>query len=75
MSKHNNSLSPSSHAKCRCGRMATIIEWKMGIGVFGFYECADCSFRNYSKPLTSEEYYRSMGVNITLTTEIVSVSK
>ncbi len=44
MSKHNNSLSPSSHARCKCGRHATIGEWKAGIG-FNGYTCPDCTYR------------------------------
>lgn len=35
----------------------TLGEEKAGVGVFG-YECPDCSHRKYSKPLTSEEYYK-----------------
>ena len=64
MSKHNNNLMPSSHARCNCGRNATIGEWQQGIGIGGGYECPDCIHRKYSKPLTSEEYYRSMGVEV-----------
>ncbi|GIV43945.1 MAG: hypothetical protein KatS3mg035_1068 [Bacteroidia bacterium] len=62
MSKHNNNNNPSSHARCKCGRYATIGEWKAGIGLKGIYECPDCVRRKYAKPLTSEEYLRSMGI-------------
>jgi len=48
---------PSSHARCKCGRHATIGEWKAGIGLTGSYECPDCKHRQYSKPLTAAEYY------------------
>lgn len=46
MSKHNNNLSPSLHARCKCGRYATIGEWKAGIGVAfpGSYKCPDCTY-------------------------------
>jgi hypothetical protein len=54
---------PSSHARCRCGRHATIGEWKAGIGLFGAYECPDCVSRRI-KPITREEYYKSIGVPI-----------
>jgi len=64
MSKHNNNLMPSSHARCNCGRYATIGEWQAGIGLHGSYECPDCKHRRYAKPLTSEEYYKSMGVEV-----------
>jgi hypothetical protein len=59
MSKHNNSLSSSSKAKCKCGRYMTIGEEKAGMGVFS-YECPDCFHRRYSKPLTREEYYEQI---------------
>lgn len=62
MSKHNNNLNPSSHARCSCGRYATIGEWQAGIGLTGSYQCPDCIHRKYAKPLTSEEYPKSMGV-------------
>ena len=58
MSKHNNSSMPSSHARCSCGRYATIGEWQARIGIVGTYTCPDCLHRQYSKPLTSEEYYK-----------------
>jgi len=58
MSNRNN-LSPSSHAKCSCGRMSTIGEWKSGIGITGGYKCPDCIYR---KPLTREEYYKSFNM-------------
>lgn len=56
MSKHNNNLGKSLSRRCRCGRYMTIGEEQAGIGVLG-YECPDCSFRRYAKPLTSAEYY------------------
>lgn len=56
MSKHNNNILPSSHARCKCGRYATIGEYKAGIGHIG-YTCPDCNHRQYSKPLTRKEYY------------------
>ena len=59
MSKHNNNLNPSSHARCSCGRYATIGEWKAGIGFNGRYKCPDCI--NH-KPLTTEQYLKAMGV-------------
>jgi hypothetical protein len=59
MSKHNNNLNPSSHAKCSCGRYATIGEWKAGIGLTGVYKCPDCI---YHKLPTTEQYLKSMGV-------------
>lgn len=49
MSKHNNNLKPSSHAKCRCGRRATIGEWKAGIGLTGVYTCPDCTYYENKK--------------------------
>lgn len=49
MSKHNNSLMPSSHARCKCGRYATIGEWKAGIGLTGSYTCPDCLHYEYNK--------------------------
>lgn len=56
MSKHNNSTSPSSYRRCKCGRYMSIAEYYAGIGVFS-YECPNCSYRRYAKPLTREEYY------------------
>jgi hypothetical protein len=56
MSKHNNNTMPSSHAKCRCGRYATIGECKSHIG-FNGYTCPDCKHRQYSQSLTSTEFY------------------
>jgi len=56
MSKHNNSLSPSSSARCRCGRHITIGEEHGGVSTVN-YECPDCMHRRYSKPLSREEYY------------------
>ena len=58
MSKHNNNSMPSSHARCRCGRYATIGEWQAGIGIAGSYTCPDCLHRQYAKPLSREEYYK-----------------
>lgn len=49
MSKHNNNLNPSSHARCKCDRYATIGEWKAGIGLVGTYTCPDCLYIEYSK--------------------------
>jgi hypothetical protein len=66
MSKHNNNLMPSSHARCKCGRYATIGEWKAGIGITGSYDCPDCKHREfektYGKSLTSEEYYKQFNI-------------
>ncbi len=57
MSKsNNNNLLPSSKRRCSCGRYISIGEDTAGIGVLS-YTCPSCSFRPYSKPLTSEEYY------------------
>ena len=56
MSKHNNSLNPSSSGRCECGRSMTIGEEHGGVNRIG-YECPDCLHRKYSKPLTSEEFY------------------
>lgn len=56
MSKHNNNLSPSSKARCKCGRSMSIGEDQAGVNHNG-YECPDCLHRRYSKPLTREEYY------------------
>ena len=56
MSKHNNNIRPSLHARCKCGRYATIGEWKAGITQIG-YICPECWHRQYAKPLTREEYY------------------
>ncbi len=53
----NNNLKPSLSRKCKCGRYITILEEKMGIGLFN-YQCPDCFHRQYSKPLTREEYYQ-----------------
>lgn len=50
MNKHNNNLGISMHAKCKCGRYATIGEWQAGIGFIGSYECPDCLYKKYSKP-------------------------
>ena len=55
---------PSSHARCRCGRHATIGEWQAGIGLTGGYECPDCIHRKYSKPISREDYYRSFGIEV-----------
>lgn len=41
----NNNLKESSHARCNCGRYATIGEWKAGIGLDGLYTCPDCLYR------------------------------
>jgi hypothetical protein len=49
MSKDNNNLMPSSHARCKCGRYATIGEWQAGIGLTGSYNCPDCQHRQYWK--------------------------
>lgn len=62
MSKHNNSLGKSTHARCRCGRSATIEEWQAGIGIVFFYECPDCYSRRYSTPINRDDYYRMMGI-------------
>lgn len=61
MSKHNNSLSASMHAKCNCGRYATIGEWKAGIPGIGSYKCPDC-MSHERNPVTAEQYYKSMGI-------------
>lgn len=61
MSKHNNSLSPSLSARCRCGRYMTLGEEHSGVRAVG-YECPDCKHRRYAKPLTSEEYYAQFGL-------------
>jgi DNA-directed RNA polymerase subunit RPC12/RpoP len=37
------------HARCKCGRYATIGEWKAGIGTLGYYECPDCSHHRIMK--------------------------
>jgi hypothetical protein len=59
MSKHNNNLNPSSHARCSCGRLASIGEWQAGIGIVGRYVCPDCANpRRTARLLTSEEYYK-----------------
>lgn len=57
MSKHNNNLGPSSRRRCRCGRNMTLGEDAAGLGLFS-YECPDCFHRRWTKPLTSEEYYK-----------------
>ena len=57
MSKHNNNLNKSATRKCNCGRYMTITEEKNGIGIFN-YVCPECFHRRYSKPLTSDEYYK-----------------
>jgi hypothetical protein len=49
MSKHNNSLNPSSHARCACGRYATIGEWKAGIRLTGSYTCPDCIYQQFKE--------------------------
>lgn len=61
MSKHNNSLNPSSHTRCKCGRQATIGEWKAGIGFIN-YICPDCTYR---KQISREQYYGSFGIKVT----------
>jgi len=42
------------HARCYCGRYATIGEWKAGIGLTGRYRCPDCTHQdflnNYDRP-------------------------
>lgn len=48
MSKHNNSLSPSSSRRCKCGRYITLGEEKAGIGVFG-YTCPNCTQHEFTK--------------------------
>jgi len=53
----NNNLKPSLRRRCNCGRYISIGEDKAGIGVFS-YECPDCLYIRYSKPLTREEYYQ-----------------
>lgn len=67
MSKHTNNLSPSSHARCKCGRYATIGEAKARIGLTGCYTCPDCSHhdfqKRYGKLKSSADYYRSFGIN------------
>jgi hypothetical protein len=62
MSKHNNNLARSSHARCKCGRNASIGEWQAGIGFHGVYMCPDCTHRQFARPLTSEEYLKSLGI-------------
>lgn len=62
--KHNNSLGCSSHAKCKCGRYASIGEWKAGMGLNGVYTCPDCWHREHSKPITAEEFYRRFDLPI-----------
>lgn len=62
MSKHNNNLSPSSRAVCKCGRRMTIGEEHMKISVMG-YECPDCFNRRYAKSLTREEYYKQFNLD------------
>jgi len=61
MSFHNNNLNNSSHARCACGRYATIGEWKAGIGLIGKYECPDC-LHHRLRPLTRQQYYNSFGI-------------
>lgn len=63
MKHQNNNLSASSHAKCKCGRYATIGEWKAGIGFIGQYKCPDCT-HNERFPMTREQHYKGMGVKI-----------
>jgi len=50
----NNNLNSSCHARCKCGRYATIGEWKAKIGLFGLYTCPDCKHQEFVK------YYRKM---------------
>jgi len=45
----NNNLNSSSHAKCYCGRYASIGEWKASIGFYGDYKCPDCLSRELEK--------------------------
>ena len=59
MSTKNNNLNASASAKCKCGRYITIGEDNNRL-IVGYYLCADCHYREYAKPLTSEEYYEQM---------------
>lgn len=63
----NNNLHPCLDRMCKCGKYISIGESKAGIGLFN-YVCPDCTHILYSKPLTSEEYYKSMGVTNQLLT-------
>ena len=47
MKHQNNNLKPSSHARCKCGRDATIGEYNMGIGLNGIYSCPECKDKYY----------------------------
>jgi hypothetical protein len=59
MSKHNNSLGLSSHARCSCGRHATIGEWQAGVGLFSYYKCPDCLNQHLTqRSLSSEQWYK-----------------
>ena len=53
----NNNLKASSKRRCKCGRYMSLGEEKAGIGTIA-YKCPDCTFRENSKPLTSEQYYK-----------------
>lgn len=55
MSKHNNSTSPSSSRRCRCGRYITLGEEHAGIGVFG-YTCPDCQYLENKGIYTIKQY-------------------
>jgi len=65
MKKHNNNLSASSHARCKCGRPATIGEWKAGIGIGQSYTCPDCLHRERMRPISRDEFYKSFTINPT----------
>jgi hypothetical protein len=52
----NNNLHSSSKARCNCGRYMSLGEDNAGVSHIG-YKCPDCVHRQYSKPLTREEYY------------------
>lgn len=62
MSKHNNNLSSSLSKRCKCGRYITLGEEKMNISIL-YYECPDCTYRKYSKPLTSDQFYNQFNLN------------
>jgi hypothetical protein len=62
MSKHNNNLSPSASAICKCNRRMTIGEEHAGVSHIN-YECPDCISRKYKKPLTREEYYKQFNLS------------